>query len=124
MIVLLDDKSYVTSYAVIGEISGGIEVAQPKDLQHFEQYSNAYFLNDKKELELDKKKLVSVEEEQVNNNLRVMRERMCFRYINRGELWYNTLTEGQREELQKWYSDWLNVTEGEKVVPTKPKWLN
>lgn len=123
MQVLLDN-GYVSSYAIIGEINGGIEVSRPKDLQHFEQYSNAYFLNDKGELELDKKKLLSAEEEQINNDLRTQRRRECFNYINRGKLWYDTLTKEQLEELMKWYNDWLNVTEGEKVIPAKPKWLN
>lgn len=54
--------------------------------------------------------------------LRSRREYECFPYINRGELWYDLLTDAQKEELDVWYKDWLNVTET-LIVPTKPKWL-
>lgn len=68
--------------------------------------------------------------EQVLNDLRYMREDYCFPVINRGVLWYNTLTEEQRLELDKWYKAWLDVTdryvEGidiETIIPTRPTWL-
>lgn len=55
-------------------------------------------------------------------NLRSLRERDCFPIINRGQLWYQTLTKDQLTELNKWYKDWLDVTKT-LVVPTKPSWL-
>ena len=55
-------------------------------------------------------------------NLRTLRERDCFPIINRGQLWYQTLTEDQLIELNKWYKDWLDVTKT-LVIPTKPSWL-
>ena len=61
-------------------------------------------------------------EEDILNSLRAEREQECFPIINRGILWYNTLTEEQRIELDIWYKDWLNVTET-KVIPEKPSWL-
>lgn len=54
--------------------------------------------------------------------LRGKRESECFPVINRGILWYNKLDSKKIEELEKWYNDWLNVTET-LVVPTKPDWL-
>jgi hypothetical protein len=62
-------------------------------------------------------------EEREIENLRIMRENHCFSIINRGQLWYNTLTESQKTELYTWYHAWLDVTET-KVIPTKPSWLN
>ena len=63
-------------------------------------------------------------------NLRTRRESECFTIINRGVLWYNTLTEEQRLELDKWYKEWLDVTdryvEGidiETIIPKTPEWL-
>lgn len=53
---------------------------------------------------------------------RVLRERDCFPIINRGQLWYQALTEDQLIELNKWYKDWLDVTKT-LVVPIKPSWL-
>ena len=68
--------------------------------------------------------------EDVLNDLRTRRENECFTIINRGVLWYNTLTEEQRLELDKWYKEWLDVTdkyvEGidiETIIPKKPEWL-
>ena len=59
-----------------------------------------------------------------------MREEECFVYINRGELWYNKLTEEQKQELESWYQAWLDVTKetnkdenGDYIIPQKPSWL-
>lgn len=54
--------------------------------------------------------------------VRLRRERECFPIINRGQLWYDGLTEKQKAELTAWYTDWLNVTQT-LVVPKKPEWL-
>ena len=43
--------------------------------------------------------------------LRHRRQRDCFDYLDsHSKLWYNTLTDEQTSELQKWYQDWLDVT--------------
>lgn len=55
-------------------------------------------------------------------SLREMRKRECFSIINRGQLWYNRLTDAQKAELDVWYNAWLDVTET-LVVPDKPTWL-
>lgn len=62
-------------------------------------------------------------EEDELNLLRLQREEECFPYINRGELWYDNLTQEQRIELSVWYQAWLDVTET-KIIPTKPSWLD
>ena len=54
--------------------------------------------------------------------LRERREEECFSIINRGKLWYDTLTQEQLQELNIWYELWLDVTTT-LVVPLKPKWL-
>ena len=56
-------------------------------------------------------------------SLRAEREKVCFPIINRGKLWYDTLTPLQLGELKKWYWDWLNVTDT-LVKPCAPAWLN
>ncbi len=55
--------------------------------------------------------------------LRKLREVECFSIVNRGKLWYDTLTFEQLEELKQWYKAWLNVTET-LVIPITPKWVN
>lgn len=72
-------------------------------------------------------------EEQILEDLRMRRERECFSYVNRGALWYNTLTSEQQQELNTWYQAWLNVPQVyletkpediETIIPAKPIWLD
>ena len=56
------------------------------------------------------------------HDLRETRSQKCFNIINRGQLWYNRLTESQKQELQEWYEAWLNVTDT-LVEPETPEWL-
>ena len=60
--------------------------------------------------------------EEYINNLRSKRETECFPIINRGQLWYDTLSEQQKAELKEWYIAWLNVTDT-LIIPNKPNWL-
>lgn len=71
-------------------------------------------------------------EAQILLNLRIRRDTECFVYINRGVLWYNTLTTEQQQQLNTWYQEWLDVpqvyletkpTDIETIIPTKPNWL-
>ena len=61
-------------------------------------------------------------EEEILDQLRSQREVECFSFVNRGQLWYDTLTPEQYTEFQKWYQDWKDVTKT-KIIPTKPEWL-
>lgn len=54
--------------------------------------------------------------------LRELRRRECFATVNRGQVWYDTLSEQQRSEIKTWYIEWLNVTETFEI-PSKPNWL-
>lgn len=82
-----------------------------------------------KELRVENGKVVAVEwvapemtlEEKIEY-LREKREYECFSIINRGKLWYDTLTSEQIEELNTWYLLWLDVTITLEE-PTKPEWL-
>ena len=60
--------------------------------------------------------------EMLASDMRCMREAECFPIINRGNLWYNNLTEQHKSELSNWYTAWLNVTETLEV-PNRPEWL-
>lgn len=121
MIVLLNENGYVESYALIGSLVDGIEVPDPADLEHFEMHYEAYGFSDGKlayndvwEKMLDKSKQVQ--------EIRERREKECFPIINRGQLWYDRLTEKQKTELSKWYQAWLDAA-NTGVVPEKPAWL-
>ena len=56
------------------------------------------------------------------HDLRETRSQKCFSIVNRGQMWYNRLTESQKQELQDWYEAWLNVTDT-LVEPETPEWL-
>lgn len=56
------------------------------------------------------------------NVLRANRDYQCFRFINRGKIWYDTLSEIQIQELRAWYQAWLDVTDTF-VEPVAPAWL-
>ena len=59
-----------------------------------------------------------------NDSLRARRQRECFNIVdNRSQLWWNKLTDVQRNEIEEWYEAWLSVTET-KVIPQKPSWLD
>lgn len=68
------------------------------------------------------RKWVWTDEEETKKELRRQREAECFPIINRGQLWYDTLIEAQRSELNDWYHAWLNVT-ATLIVPNKLEWL-
>ena len=61
-------------------------------------------------------------EAEILQDLRDKREEICFSVINRGQLWYDRLTDKQRQELKKWYEEWLYVTHSMKP-PDIPRWL-
>lgn len=65
---------------------------------------------------------VVFEEVLTTNVIRTRRIRECFPIINRGQLWYNTLSEAQVLELQTWYQAWLDATDT-LVIPEKPSWI-
>lgn len=65
---------------------------------------------------------VNIEDREKTTILRERRVCECFDIVNRGKLWYDKLTEKQVEELDRWYHEWLDVTQT-LVVPEKPSWL-
>lgn len=115
------ENGYVSSYALIGSIVGGVEVPDPPDVEHFEANFQAYRLWDGI-LEYDEKQKQQNERKALCDALRKRRDAECFSYINRGQLWYDKLTDTQRTELAAWYESWLHVTET-LTVPDKPSWL-
>ena len=78
-----------------------------------------------KEIRLVNGKLLAtepVDKRPILDVLRKQREIECFAIVNRGMVWYDTLTAEQKQELAEWYRAWLDVTDT-RVIPTKPSWL-
>ena len=95
---------------------------------------NNYCLNDINETRLAKDgsettlvyELAKVPEptgEEQRAYIRQLRVSKCFSYINRGQLWYDMLTDEQKEELRTWYIAWLDAP-ATLIIPEPPKWLN
>ena len=121
MQIITDENGYVKSYAEIGNLIDGIEIEAPSDLDHFEVNFEAYQVKDGV-LIFDEAKSKELANSQQLDDLRLQREIECFPVINRGQLWYESLSESQIAELQLWYQAWLDVTET-LVIPEKPMWL-
>lgn len=65
------------------------------------------------------------ERQQIENfkkELRFRRETECFTIINRGVLWYSSLSEEKKHDLKTWYESWLDVTQTF-LIPKKPSWV-
>lgn len=114
-------NGYVDSYAIIGDLLNSIEVKAPTDMEFFEANYQAYKYSDGK-LVFDEQKSRDLAYEEKIEELRQLREVECFPIINRGKLWYDSLTPYQISELNDWYNAWLKVTETLKI-PEKPEWL-
>jgi predicted outer membrane lipoprotein len=121
MIVQTNAEGFVENYAIIGTVEGGIEVSQPSDLDHFEVNFTAYRVRDG-DLVFDETKQKALGNTQAVEKYRWLREAECFSIINRGQLWYEALTDAQRDELRQWYQAWLDGTDT-LVVPERPVWL-
>ena len=67
--------------------------------------------------------MIIINEKESLDVLRKKREEICFPIINRGKLWYDSLSSEQYQELKDWYKKQLNVTETN-IIPETPKWLN
>lgn len=98
--ILLTDEEY---YSLMDEIGNGGELLQDEGGKPYIRKTEE---SERREIE----------------NLRLMRENHCFSVINRGQFWYDTLSDNQQEELRHWYQEWLDVTET-KIIPEKPEWL-
>lgn len=121
MKITIDTDGFIENYATLGEIIDSTDIDEPTDLEHFERNHRAYRIKNGK-LFFDENRAADLQNEAENTRLRNEREAECFSIINRGWLWYDTLTEKQTKELRKWYSDWLDVTETKKK-PDRPSWL-
>ena len=121
MKVTFDKNGYVDGWCDIGD-NGGVEVYPPEDLEHFiEQFASFHLVNGKLVLDEEKEQADHLQFRQ--DELRMLREKECFSVINRGWIWYSSLTLSQWRELRNWYLAWLNVTKT-MTIPDRPSWVD
>ena len=124
MQVIVNEQGCVDSYALIGGFeSPSLVVDEPEDIEDFQVNYRSYYLSDGNMLIKNNEKQAELENNKVLSNLRSQREKICFPYINRGELWYSRLSNTQKAELSTWYQAWLDITET-KIIPETPIWLS
>lgn len=117
-----------TTYQTFPEVDGMIEITneQYAGLQagthRFNDSLTAVIPKTQSEVAAEENARLKREEEQNLKILRARRAAECFSIINRGQPWYDMLTEGQIAELNTWYHKWLDVTDT-RVVPEKPSWI-
>lgn len=107
-------------YEIIAEYPNGgkdvkevVDVAYVAPKEAYDEYEDILYL-------------VPLTNEEIIEQLREQREIECFQIVNRGQLWYNTLTTEQVNELNKWYMAWLDLPNNyntNKTIPQKPSWL-
>lgn len=120
MKVTLDENGYVREWALVGD-NGGIDVPEPEDLEMFMECASGYkVVNGILMKDVEKDKIVRTELQK--NHLRDRRKIECFPFINRGQLWYASLSVAQLAELTAWYTAWLKVTDTMEI-PERPTWL-
>lgn len=121
MWVLLNENGYVESYALEGSLLGSVEAVEPVDLTHFEEHFMSYQMQNGT-LIFDGVQAAAEQTAAAENAYRKRRLEECFPIINRGQLWYDTLSKEQLTELKNWYQAWLDGTSTQ-TVPEKPEWL-
>ena len=115
-------NGYITGYAAIGGFPDGIE-ASGELIDFLEADKIGCYRYENGQAVLDEEKYMEVQEAGLIEGLRARREAECFPVINRGQLWYEKLSDEQRAELSAWYQDWLDVTET-KTAPQEPEWID
>lgn len=121
MKVTFDENGYVNGWCMVGD-NGGEEYDPPEDFDSFLNNCFCFRLEDGK-LVRDAGKEESDRQDEERASLRLRREKECFSVVNRGWIWYSTLTLSQWRELRTWYLAWLNVTETG-VIPERPEWVD
>lgn len=121
MIIQIDENDNVIGYSIYSlymepdehniEID---ELVVPDDF--FKDYLK-YSYRDKK---LFKHSALSSREQE---NIRSKRIKECFSIINRGKVWYDMLDAEEKEELGKWYREWLDAP-ATGVIPDLPSFLD
>lgn len=123
----LDDNGFISEFMNVGSegiLPDGIAIEIDVDNFNFDDFLENYraYKFDGNKINRNDEQAIIVKDENEKELLRVRRLKECFPIINRGDMWYKSLSDEQEKELNIWYKAWLDVTET-KQVPNVPKWL-
>ena len=113
---------------MLNHISIGSIIRDDKDYVEIAKYCNK---NNMRIVEIERdsqgrrfqvQEVPSLTEEEEKEILRQRRAVECFSVVNRGQVWYDKLTQEQKYQLSIWYQSWLDVTITN-VIPNKPDWV-
>ena len=120
MKIQIDKNGYVENYVIVGESNVcNIEVEEPEGLSPDNFPAWKY---DGEKLVYDMEQAKVLQAERNKDEIRFERQRVCFPVVNRGQFWYDTLTQNEKNEIREWYQKWLDAPETG-VVPEKLSWL-
>lgn len=122
--VVLTNEGYVSLFNLDVDqtyMQNSILVEDDVDREHFITNSIFYKIIDN-HLVFDENKKAKADYKFRINTIRMRRQVECFSVVDRSQLWYNSLTNEQKAELQEWYEAWL-VAPDTLVIPTKPDWV-
>ncbi len=121
MFITVDKNGYVNSWSWAKNNSDMIEIDDAKIPEGWNDNAFDYrYVRGQLRYDVEGKAARDLEEKILR--LKQDRELKCFPIINRGQLWYNTLTKRQLQELDKWYTEWLDAPQT-LVEPQTPEWL-
>lgn len=111
-------------YVINNMVFGGDISTLPEPTDTIEDAVWELYCSDPTAYKIESGKFVKLKDEAElrANTIRNRRERECFPIINRGALWYDKLTEGQKTELSAWYQAWLDAP-ATSIVPDKLTWV-
>lgn len=66
--------------------------------------------------------VAALDRQRALDDLRRRREAECFAVVNRGKVWYDTLTAEQTGQLAAWYKAWLDAPETG-IAPETPDFI-
>ena len=121
MKVTFDKDGYVNGWCMVGD-NGGEEYDPPEEFDAFLNGFSCFRVLDGR-LVRDTEKENADRRAAEDTVLRQRRETECFSVVNRGWIWYTTLTLSQWRDLRSWYLAWLNVTET-RSPPARPLWID
>ena len=109
MKIQIDKNGYIQNFVIVGESSTcNIEVDEPEDFS-IDRFQAWKYDGEKLVYDIEQAKVLQAERNK--DEIRFERQRVCFPVVNRGQFWYDTLTQSEKNKIREWYQKWLDAPE-------------